>query len=217
MKNSSIKNFLSPCFVFLILINTILCSSCASAQDNTSRNQKADLPAEKNVTNFGRLQSINSCTVMELPHDIFKNGFNPVGGYIVFRETPSNFNDFLNFTLDKPWTLNDSPDKKTDLSTVKIVGGVVIETGEAESETYEIEKLSITPQEIRFSTKTIHNIRYEFEGRFLKTGDFIDRFNDKDIPVLQGVLKKYQSEKLVKKGILKLKFRIWKEIFPVDC
>ena len=217
IKTSLIVNFLYSCLVFSMFISFTFFSSCVSAQQNSSQNQENNTSAKKDLKNIKRLQSINSCTIIELPHNVFKQDFNPIGGYVIFGEKPSNLNDFYSFTLNEPAILNDSSNKKTDFSTVKIVGGVVIQIGKAESETYEIEKLYITPQEMRFSTKAVNNIRYEFEGKFLKNGDFIARFNDKDIPVLQGILKKYQSEKIIAEETLKFKFKIWEEIFPVNC
>ncbi len=115
--------------------------------------------------------------------------------------------EFDNFTLD---TFVESEVK----SQSKIVGGVVIKTGDSSSETYQIENISISPQEMRFSTESLNNIRYEFAGKFLKDGDFI-RFNEKNIAVLEGTIRKIESDKTLTEQNFKFKFIIWKAKFLV--
>lgn len=199
--------------VILIFSSLFLFSACISAQDNSSQtnsSQKAppDVSSKQPTEDSTKFQSVKSCIVLQLPTGIFDNGFEPLGGYQIIGGKPVEFADFDNFTLDKVF------EKNAASETNKIVGGVVIDTGKASSDTYQIEKYSISPHELGFSTEVLNGIHYEFKGRFLRTGNF-SRFNEKNIPVLEGALKKFNSEKLAAEKNFKFKFNVWKARFPV--
>lgn len=86
-----------------------------------------------------------------------------------------------------------------DLDTALIVS--ILDDGEAIAEVKVGEKfyrnnfIKINSQQLKFTTESVKNINYEFEGHFLRNG-FKDHFEDGDI-VLRGKLKKFVKGKMV--------------------
>jgi hypothetical protein len=198
---------MSSIFLLLLIVNCVFLSSCVSAQEKLAEKDKSPVPSDQKTEQKSNFQSVKSCKVLEVPQNIFDKDFNPIGGYQVFGENLGNLSDFSNFTLDRYFE-----DEGKDQS--KLVGGVVIKIGDMTSETYQIEKLFISHQEIKFSTESLNNIKYEFSGNFLKDGNFT-RFNEKDIAVLEGTIKKIDSDKTIDEQKMKFKYIVWKARFLV--
>ena len=77
---------------------------------------------------------------------------------------------------------DDFKDIKTNFKVVGMLG--------ANGNEYRLSKLNVSSNIISFQTETIDNVRFEFEGVFLKKGN-LTRFYRKTTPVLKGTLTKY--------------------------
>lgn len=205
-----IKKFYNLSCFALLFLSVFVSASCVSAQDSSSQNSKPRPSSTPQTAQQIKYQSVKSCKVLQLATDVFDHGFDPLGGYQIIGNKPVEFADFDNFTLDKVFEENTTP------TTNEIVGGVVIKDGNTnQSNTYQIDKITLSAQEIYFSTEILSGVHYEFSGKFLKKGDF-SQFNEKNIPILKGTLKKFRAENLAAEKEFNFKFNIWKAKFPVS-
>ena len=191
-----------------------LLTSCALAQTVTTQTNNAPVNQTNNNANRQtggtmRIQSVQSCKVLDLGTSFSLKNFDPLGGYKIYgSKNAPEFAEFNNFTLDAVYDKNAAPN-----AAAKAVGGVVVNKT-ATAETFQIETLAVSTKDIRFSTETRDNTRYEFDGRFLKKGAF-SRYNEKNTPVLKGTLRRFESDKIAVEKELEFKFVVWKARFPV--
>lgn len=206
-------------FAILVLLSMLLIfSSCESNKNNQSQNpNNNDFPknSEKSI-NFK--SAAKSCTIIEIAKNDVPNSFYPFGGYVVYGEKPEGLKDFDNFTIDKPIFSEEFSQNSAQPDIFRVNGALVtrnFEKENVESRNYEIKELKISPQSIYFSTKEVADIYFELDGKFVRDGNLV-RFNEKDVIVLEGKIRKFQQNKLVIEANLKFGFKVWKAEFPVE-
>lgn len=155
-------------------------------------------------------QSVEKYKILSVADGFSRSGFDPIGGFVLYGGSSESFQNFNNFTLDQV------RDEKTAAGQIKLVGGLTVNLTDDSSRTFQMENISINAKTLTFSTETLNDVRYEFNGIFLKSGSF-SRYNGKKVPVLRGTLKKYDSGKLTTEENLRFSFKVWKARYYVPA
>jgi len=147
-------------------------------------------------------QKVDSYKILTVPNNVTEAGFYPFGGYKIVGKKPAEFSNFNNFTVE----FTERPQKNRDLKTV---GAVIITKDEQSSIVYQFVELSLSDGTISFKTETTGDIRYEFNGKYIKKGELV-RYNEKKTIVLRGVLARFENDRKAAEKALNFSFVVWK-------
>jgi hypothetical protein len=116
---------------------------------------------------------------------------NPDVMYFVLGEKyPKGLNDFQVFGLSREATKGSKP---------RFHGWVMRDREDPDNSTCDMETVQIKGQNLSFNTKTRQGVRFTFDGRFLRSGDFQPFFKT-TVPVVEGIVRKYCNGKKVAEG-----------------
>jgi hypothetical protein len=111
---------------------------------------------------------------------------NPDMMYFVQGEKyPKGLSDFQAFGLYR---------EQTKGSKLTFHGWVMTDREDPDNSTCDMESVRVSGPSLSFAAKTRKGLRFTFDGRFLHSGDF-RRYAGKDVPVVEGVVRKYRSGK----------------------
>ena len=116
-----------------------------------------------------------------------KGRFDPDGSFWIHGEHPDGFSDFAGFNLNAK-RVRRLPGSGVDLNNGKHL---------------RFKTISVTRDNLTFTTISLSNISYTFTGKFLRGGVFESAGLDDETPVLEGVLTKYRGTKKVVEANLK--------------
>jgi hypothetical protein len=78
-------------------------------------------------------------------------------------------------------------------------GWIMTDREDPDNSTSDMDSVKVNGPNLSFSGKARKGIRFTFDGRFLQSGDFTKYLN-KDIPVVEGVVRKYHNGQKVAEG-----------------
>jgi len=113
--------------------------------------------------------------------------FDPDGTYWIHGEHPEGFSDFGGINLNAKRVRRFGP------------AGLSLNNGK----NFRFKTISVQKDNFTFKTVTLSNISYTFSGKFLKGGIFESAGLDDEVPVMEGVLTKYNGTKKVAEANLK--------------
>jgi len=103
--------------------------------------------------------------------------FDPDGEFWIKGDPPKGFEDFGEISLNR------KHNRRLNASEVQLVKGSRL--------AYKI--LSISPQNLSFTTVPVGAVSFSFSGGFLKGGIFLARDLDENRPVLEGLLTRFRN------------------------
>jgi len=113
--------------------------------------------------------------------------FDPDGAFWIIGEHPNEFLDFSGINLNAKRLRRLPP------------SGVELNTGRR----FRFKTLSVTRDQLSFTTVTVGGVSYTFTGKFLKGGVYEANDLDPETPVLEGILTKFKAGKKVADAELK--------------